>query len=173
MRALQGAKHEIFIANAYFFPGRAFRHALIEAAQRGVKVTLLLQGHIEYWLLHRASRVLYPQLIGAGVRVIEYRKSFLHAKVAFVDEDWATVGSSNIDPFSLLLAREANVVMYGKTFSRKLKKCLNDTVAYGGVELSLEDCQRQRFWGRLLSWVAYIAVRVAMGVLGYGGRQSV
>jgi cardiolipin synthase len=173
MRALQGAKHEIFIANAYFFPGRAFRHALMEAAQRGVKVTLLLQGHIEYWLLQRASRVLYPQLISAGVHLIEYQKSFLHAKVAVVDEDWATVGSSNIDPFSLLLAREANVVMYGKTFSRKLKKCLDQAAQCGGVALTLEDCKRQRFFGRALCWAAYIMVRVAMGVLGYGGRQSV
>lgn len=172
MQAVAGAQREVLIANAYFFPGRAFRHALVDAAGRGVKVTLLLQGRVEYWLLFHACRVLYPYLLGAGVRIVEYRKSFLHAKVAVVDEDWATVGSSNIDPFSLLLAREANVLIHDQAFTATLRASLERVITDGGVELTLEGWQKQTLWMRGISWFAYGTVRVAIGLAGYGGRQS-
>src|SRR6185369_4080314 len=67
---------------------------------RGVRVVLLLQGRVEYLLLHYASRALYGTLLDSGVQIFEYHRSFLHAKVAVIDGQWATVGSSNIDPFS-------------------------------------------------------------------------
>ena len=111
LAAIRTAKREIIIANSYFFPGIRFRRALIAAAERGVTVTLLLQGRIEYMLLHLATRALYGQLLQAGITIEEYHRSMLHAKVAVVDDHWATVGSSNIDPYSLLMAREANVVV--------------------------------------------------------------
>lgn len=173
LQAIENAQHEVTIANAYFFPGWAFRHALIEAAGRGVKVTVLLQGRVEYWLLYHASHVLYSSLINSGVRIVEYRKSFLHAKVAVVDEAWATVGSSNIDPFSLLLAREANLVVHDKTFTARLRRCLGRAIAEGGVEITVADLQQQKFWQRCIKWLAYAVVRMAMGLAGYGGRQSV
>ncbi|NSL56273.1 cardiolipin synthase ClsB [Uliginosibacterium aquaticum] len=168
--AIRMARHEVLIANAYFFPGRAFRHALIEAAGRGVKVTLLLQGRVEYWLLHHACRVLYPNLMEAGVRIVEYRKSFLHAKVAVVDTDWATVGSSNIDPFSLLLAREANVVVRDRGFAADLRHALHVAIADGGCELTAVHWQRQSLLQRALSWLAYGLLRLLLGVAGYGRR---
>ena len=117
LAAIRTAKREILIANSYFFPGIRFRRALIAAAGRGVRVTLLLQGRVEYLLLHYATRALYGQLLAAGVTIQEYHQSFLHAKVAVVDDHWATVGSSNIDPYSLLMAREANVVVRDPDFS--------------------------------------------------------
>ena len=117
LAAIRTAKREILIANSYFFPGIRFRRALIAAAQRGVRVTLLLQGRVEYLLLHYATRALYGQLLSAGVTIQEYHQSFLHAKVAVVDDHWATVGSSNIDPYSLLMAREANVFVRDPDFS--------------------------------------------------------
>ncbi|MGB4022922.1 MAG: cardiolipin synthase ClsB, partial [Limnohabitans sp.] len=113
-RAIGKARHDILIANAYFLPGRKLRQALIHAAQRGVRVQLLLQGRYEYFMQYHAARPVYGQLLAAGVEIYEYAESFLHAKVAVIDahheHPWATVGSSNLDPFSLLLAREANVV---------------------------------------------------------------
>ena len=81
------------------------------AAQRGVKVRLLLQGRYEYFMQFHAVRPMYGVLLRAGVEIHEYSPSFLHAKVAVIDGHWATVGSSNLDPLSLLLAREANVVV--------------------------------------------------------------
>ncbi len=121
LAAIRTAKREILIANSYFFPGIRFRRALIAAAARGVRVTLLLQARVEYALLHYASRALYGQLLAAGVEIQEYHRSFMHAKVAVVDDRWATVGSSNIDPYSLLMAREANVVVRDPYFSDQLR----------------------------------------------------
>jgi len=117
LAAIRTARSEILVATAYFFPGADFRHALINAAKRGVRVTLLLQARVEYRLLHHASRALYGQLLTAGVSIQEYHLSFLHAKVAVIDDRWATVGSSNIDPYSFLMAREANVFVRDPLFA--------------------------------------------------------
>jgi cardiolipin synthase len=119
LEAIAAAQQDILLANAYFLPGRRFRRALHDAVKRGVRVVILLQGRIEYRLLHYATQALYGRLLGAGIRIFEYRRSFLHAKVAVIDSHWATVGSSNIDPFSLLLAREANIVVKDPAVRRK------------------------------------------------------
>lgn len=168
--ALRSAQCDVLIANAYFFPGRAFRHALVQAAARGVKVTLLLQGRVEYWLLYHACRALYPHLMQSGVRIVEYRKSFLHAKVAVVDTDWSTVGSSNIDPFSLLLAREANVLVRDEAFTAELRQALERAISDGGVTLTADQWRRQTVWQRGLSWLAYGLMRAMLGLAGYAQR---
>ncbi|MDR0634720.1 MAG: cardiolipin synthase ClsB, partial [Azoarcus sp.] len=118
--AISHARDEIVLANAYFFPGRRFRRALIEAAGRGVKVSLLLQGLADHPPVQYATRALYPLFLEKGIRIFEYRRSILHAKVAVIDHRWATVGSSNIDPFSLLMAREANVAVDDAGFAAAL-----------------------------------------------------
>ena len=125
-----------FIANSYFFPGIRIRRALVSAAQRGVAVTLLLQGRVEYLLLHLATRALYGQLLQAGITIQEYHRSMLHAKVAVVDDIWATVGSSNIDPYSLLMAREANVIVRDRGFNAELKGQLRELIAQAGLAAS-------------------------------------
>ncbi|MDB5800743.1 MAG: phospholipase D/Transphosphatidylase [Rhodocyclales bacterium] len=165
LTAIAGARHDIIIANAYFLPGRRFRSALLDARERGVAVTLLLQGRIEYWLLHHACQAVYPHLLSAGVRIVEYRKSFLHAKVAVVDKDWATVGSSNIDPFSLMLAREANVIVRDTGFTTELRDSLLAAMNDGGVTLSADHWQKRPWRLRLLSWAAFGIVRVLTGKL--------
>ena len=136
LAALERAHTEVIIANAYFLPGRRFRRALADATARGVSVTILLQGRIEYLLLHYATQALYPALLAKGIRIFEYRRSFLHAKVAVIDQAWATVGSSNIDPFSLLLAREGNVIVRDARFCDDLTRRLARTMGNGASELS-------------------------------------
>ncbi len=168
--AIAAAREEVVIASAYFLPGWRFRHALTEAARRGVRVVVLLQGRVEYALLHYATQALYGVLLQAGVRIFEYRISFLHAKVAVVDGYWATVGSSNIDPFSLLLAREANVVVHDAGFARRLRASLQDAMDRGAVEIGTDDLQRRPWLARFASWLAYGMVRVLIGVSRYGGK---
>ena len=85
-----------------------------------MSVRLLLQGMVDYRFAALAAQVLYHELLAAGVRVFEYTPAFLHAKVALVDDDWATVGSSNIDPLSLLLNLEANVIVRDEGFTADL-----------------------------------------------------
>jgi cardiolipin synthase len=171
LEAICAAHKEIVIANAYFLPGARFRHALRAAAARGVRVVLLLQGRVEYALLHYASRALYGSLLDAGVEIYEYHKSFLHAKVAVIDRRWATVGSSNIDPFSLMLAREANVVVEDLHFSQQLRDSLLDHMKSGARVVAKRMWHRQPWWRRALIWAAYGCTRLLMGVAGYGGRQ--
>jgi cardiolipin synthase len=171
LAAIRTAKHEILIANAYFFPGVRFRRALIAAAARGVSVTLLLQARVEYRLLHYASRALYGQLLTAGIVIAEYHRSFLHAKVAVVDDRWATVGSSNIDPYSLLMAREANVFVRDPYFADQLRLELLQMIATGTRHVEPEKWAGRSRLVKAVTWIAYGIVRVGMGLLGYGGNE--
>lgn len=169
--AIAKARESILIANAYFLPGRRFRSALRDAAARGVAVTILLQGRVEYRLLHYATQALYGRMLGAGIRIFEYRRSFLHAKVAVIDRRWATVGSSNIDPFSLLLAKEANLVVLDERFARELRDSLGQAMLDGAQELPPEHWLRLPWHARLLRRLSYNLVRIAIGIAGYGGKH--
>jgi len=167
LAAIAGAQREIVIACAYFFPGRHFRRALREAARRGVRVVLLLQGRIEYLIMHYASRALYGTFLRWGIEIHEYRKSFLHAKVAVIDGTWATVGSSNIDPFSLLLAREANIVVDDAGFAGELHASLDSALREGATRLERSDWRKQSWAKRVLMWLFYGVARVMTGMSGY------
>lgn len=171
LEAIAGARREVMIACAYFFPGRRFRLALVEAAARGVSVVLLLQGVSDHPTQAYATRALYPFFLERGIRLYEYHHSFLHAKVAVVDTRWATVGSSNIDPFSLLLAREANVVVEDRGFAGELRASLVRAMKEGARELRHEDWHRLSTIQRVASWLAYQFVRLALGLAGYGGKH--
>jgi cardiolipin synthase A/B len=169
LKAIYKARREVLIANAYFFPGLRFRRALLDAAARGVRIRLVLQGRTEYFLQHFAAHALYEELLLAGVEIIEYHRSFLHAKVAVID-DWSTVGSSNIDPFSLLLAREANVVMVDRTFAMQLRSSVLKAAQDGGIPVELTRHQARPWWVRLLNRVAYSLIRVAIALSGAATR---
>ncbi|WP_373500077.1 cardiolipin synthase ClsB [Desulfococcus sp.] len=173
LQAIEQAKFEIILANAFFFPGLNFRHALLNAAGRGVRVILLLQGRVEYPLLHYASHALRGSFLDAGIEIYEYHKSLLHAKVAVIDEHWATVGSSNLDPFSLLLSLEANVVVDDENFARTLKHSLNQAIHAGSRRIPRDHWRTQPIRLRLTSWLSYGLVRFMIGIAGYApGKQS-
>ena len=171
LAGIRTARREILIANAYFFPGIRFRHALMDAARRGVAVTLLLQAKVEYPLLHFASRALYGQLVGAGIAIQEYHRSFLHAKVAVIDDRWATVGSSNIDPYSLLMAREANLFVRDPAFAGRLRAELRAMIDDGARPVDARRWLRRSIVAKAANWIAYGIVRAGMGLLGYGGNE--
>jgi len=168
LAALALARKEILIANAYFLPGRRFRKLLRKAAARGVRVQLLVQGHTDHPFFQTAARALYRDLLAAGVAIHEYQASELHAKVAVVDGHWATIGSSNIDPFSLLLAREANIVVDATAFAGDLRQRLHQAIAQS-FALDPANWQRRPWPRRMLSWLAYESVRLMVGLAG-GGR---
>jgi cardiolipin synthase len=147
--AIRGARREILLANAYFFPGYGFLRDLRHAAARGVEVTLLLQGEPDEKIAQTGARMLYRHLAGAGVRLHEYCRRPFHGKVAVIDGEWATVGSSNLDPLSLSLNLEANLVVRDRAFATELRESL--------LRLLREDCRPvdearmppERFWHAL------------------------
>jgi cardiolipin synthase len=166
LKALGGAKHSILLANPYFAPGRKFREALAKAAERGVDVQLLI-GVGEFRLQDAVAHSFYPQLMASGVKIFEYRKTQLHAKIAVVDNDWATVGSSNCDGLSLFVNQEANVVVkdaqFAATVREHIQRGILDGAAIGNEELA------QMSWARRTTYAgAYLAYKLAMRVFSIG-----
>ena len=166
--AIKNAQKEIIIANAYFLPGIHFCKALNKAARRGVNVILFLQGRIEYRLQHYATHALYGNLLDAGIKIYEYHKGFLHAKVAVIDRYWATIGSSNIDPFSLTLAREANVVVQDKTFACQLRTSLKHAMARESSLVERTNWRSKSMLYHAINWLSYAVIYFAQSLLGYG-----
>ena len=165
--AIRRAQHRVDVAVPYFYPGRNFRRAMRHAARRGVAVRLLLQGKVDYRIAALAAHALYDELRANGVRIFEYTPAFLHAKVAVVDEDWATVGSSNIDPLSLLLNLEANVVVRDREFSAALRGRLQQAFDMSAEVSGVPERTGWRRWLHrgLVAWAANLYLRVA-GITG-------
>ena len=163
LEAVRFARRSVDIACPYFYPRHAFRRRLVEAARRGVQVRLLMQGKVDYPAAALAARVLYDELLANGVRIFEYTPAFLHAKVAVVDGRWATVGSSNIDPLSLLLNLEANAVIQDEAFAQALRGKLDAAFA---ASREIEAPPLRQGWRGWLSrgvvgWCANLYLRFA------------
>ncbi|MBU6187979.1 MAG: cardiolipin synthase ClsB [Betaproteobacteria bacterium] len=169
LRAIGQARTEVLIACAYFFPGAKFRRALAEAAARGVRVRLLLQGRIEYRLPHFGTLALHEELLRAGVEIIEYQPGFLHAKLALADQ-WFTLGSSNIDPFSLLLAREANVIVRDDAMAAVLRSRIEQAIAEGGKPVRWSHIVARPWWVRAAALGAAFMLRIGVALSGRGLR---
>ena len=166
LKAIANARDEIVIANAYFLPGGKLRRALVLAAGRGVRVRLLVQGRYEYFMQYHGARPVYGVLLAAGVEIHEYSAGFLHAKVAVVDGRWTTVGSSNLDPLSLLLAREANVVIDEVAFAQSLRACLVKAMDSQGTLLDAPAYALRPWRQRLLDRLAFGVMRLLLFLAG-------
>ena len=166
LRAIGRARHEIVLATPYFAPGRKFRAALISAAERGVKVTLLI-GIGEFWWQDAIAKSFFPKLLKSGVRLYEYRKTQLHGKVAVVDDIWATVGSSNCDGLSLFINHEANVVVRDAEFATTLSRRIFTGVA-DAEEIHLRDFERMSWYRRFWYGTAHLVYRFVMRIVTWG-----
>lgn len=151
--AIRAASTDVLIANAYFFPGYRLLRELVNAAKRGVKVRLILQGEPDMRFAQKAAEMLYDYLESAGVQIYEYCDRPLHGKVACIDSQWSTVGSSNLDPFSLALNLEANVIIHDRTFNRVLRDNLEQLIANHCRRIAEPRAERgrlQRPWTSVL-----------------------
>lgn len=99
-----------------------------------MRIKLIIQGEPDMPIVRVGARLLYNYLVKGGVQVFEYRRRPLHGKVALMDDHWATVGSSNLDPLSLSLNLEANVIIHDRHFNQTLRDNLNGIIA--------ADCQQ-------------------------------
>jgi cardiolipin synthase len=166
LQAIGRARHSIIMANPYFAPGHKFRKALAAAARRGVDVKLLI-GVGEFRLQDAVAHSFYPKLLAAGVDVIEYRKTQLHAKVAVIDDDWATVGSSNCDGLSLFLNQEANIVVKDQQFTHVLRRQLEAGIA-DGVRVQREEFENLGWWRRFRYGAAYMFYKSVIRIFAIG-----
>ena len=166
LQAIGRARKRVLMATPYFAPGAKFRHALAQAARRGVDVWLLI-GVGEFRMQDAVASSFYPQLLAAGVRIVEYRKTQLHAKVAVVDDDWATVGSSNCDGLSLFVNQEANVVVNDAGFASSRANQIEQGIA-DGVPVGLDDLRQLSWVRRTGHEMAYLLYKLTMRIFTIG-----
>ena len=157
--ALRAARSRVVIANAYFFPGYRFIREMRRAAKRGVDVRLILQGQPDMAIVKTAAGLLYGHLQRAGVRIYEYCDRPLHGKVALVDEDWSTVGSSNLDPLSLSLNLEANVIIQDRAFNANLHRRLSHLMEHSCNQIEAAAPSRWNGLAVLRSYAVFHLMR--------------
>ncbi|MDO9166855.1 MAG: cardiolipin synthase ClsB [Rhodoferax sp.] len=157
--AIRGARQRIIIANAYFFPGYRLLRQLRRAARRGVDVNLILQGEPDMPIVKIAAGLLYHHLLEAGVKIYEYQERPLHGKVALTDDEWSTVGSSNLDPLSLSLNLEANVIIKDRVFNRGLGEHLELLIQKSCKQVLLKDVAETGIWVSLRSFFVFHLLR--------------
>lgn len=166
LQALGRSRHSALLVTPYFAPGRKLRKAMMLAAQRGIEVTLLI-GVGQFAMQDAVAQSFYPRLVRAGVRIVEYRRTQLHGKVAVVDDDWATVGSSNFDGLSLFVNHEANIIVRDTAFAASLRDYILRGVAEG-VAISAADVERLSLPRRLWNRFAYGLYRAVLQILTLG-----
>lgn len=166
LQALGKARRSAWLANPYFAPGRKLRDALAAAAARGVNVTLLL-GVGQFRLQDAVAQSFYPKLLNSGVKVVEYGKTQLHGKVAVIDDEWATVGSSNYDGLSLFVNHEANIVVKNAEFARELRVHIERGVAEG-VAINADDFANIAWYRRAWYGAAYLLYKSILRILSSG-----
>jgi len=157
--AIRGARRRIIIANAYFFPGYRLLRQLRKAAKRGVDVRLILQGEPDMPIVKIAASMLYNHLLCAGVKVYEYRDRPLHGKVALTDDEWSTVGSSNLDPLSLSLNLEANIIIKDRAFNQHLGEHLLQLMTESCIQIKSSDLTESNLWVKLRSFFVFHLLR--------------
>lgn len=157
--AIRSARHRIFIANAYFFPGYRLLRQLRRAAQRGVDVRLILQGEPDMPIVKVAASLLYHHLLSAGVKIYEYTERPLHGKIALTDDKWSTVGSSNLDPLSLSLNLEANVIIKDRAFNQHMGEHLVELMQRGCRQIQPSEVAETGIWVRVRSFFVFHLLR--------------
>lgn len=155
------ARRRVWLATAYFLPSIRLRRALRHAATRGVDVRLILPGPVtDHPPVRHAGRRYYERLLRHGVRIHEYQGRFMHAKVALVD-DWSSIGSSNMDRWSLRWNLEANQEIADARFAGKVAEMLRTDQDHSREidyrrwrERPWSYRLREHLWGRLDRWLS-------------------
>jgi cardiolipin synthase len=165
--AIRRAKERLVLAHAYFFPGYRVLRALRNAARRGVKVELILQGQPDMPWVRTLSRLLYGYLLRDGVTIYEYCERALHSKLAIADRHWATVGSSNLDPLSLSLNLEANLVIDDPAFNEHLYAHLQELASNRCRSITIESARRGYWWRMPLIFLSFHFLRRFPAIAGW------
>ncbi|MDQ2077874.1 cardiolipin synthase ClsB [Marinimicrobium sp. ABcell2] len=168
LKRVRASKHTIIMANPYFFPGYRLLKGLRDAARRGVKVCLLIQGKPGSPLAKFGARLLYDFLVESEVNVYEYWERQLHAKIAAFDDEWATIGSSNLDPLSLCLNLEANVFVRDRAFNSLIQSRIQALIDQSYVrQIDQSWIRRRTMLKGFTSFLVYHFLRHFPGLTGW------
>jgi cardiolipin synthase len=147
--AILQAKERVWIASPYFVPDAGLRDALRLAGYLGIDVRLLCQYHPDKLIPQFAARYYWTEMLEAGVKIYQYTKGMMHAKVVLVDGEWASVGTANLDNRSLHLNFEVNCLIYSPQAVAELEASfLRDLET--AIRLDRGVYARRPFSGRLL-----------------------
>ncbi len=166
LQALGRAQHSAVLVTPYFAPGRRLRRAMMHAASRGVDITLLI-GIGQFVMQDAVAQSFYPRFIRAGIHIVEYRATQLHGKAAVVDDEWATLGSSNFDGLSLFVNHEANIIVRDANFSMALRDIIARGVAEGTL-ITAEDVAQLSWSRRIGNRLAYLLYRTVLKIITAG-----
>jgi cardiolipin synthase len=159
LTGIRKARHKLIIANAYFFPGYRLFRAIRNAARRGVEVVLILPGKTDIAIARIGALMLYDHLLKAGVRIYECQQWEYHGKVAVIDDEWATVGSSNLDPLSLSLNLEANLIIRDRDFNHQLETRLRALAQDSCMQVAALLAPKRTLWRVLLGIFVFHLLR--------------
>ncbi len=153
--AITFAEHSIHVTNAYFIPDDQVLKAFTDAAKRGVDVKVILPETTDSSLALHAAQYNYSELLDAGVKIYERRNALLHAKTAVIDGVWSTVGSTNMDYWSLLNDDEVNAIVLSHEFATEMEKTFAKDLSESH-EIKREYWQERSLFSQLREWFAHI-----------------
>lgn len=150
---IASAEKSVWIASPYFIPDEDIFSAIKVAALSGIDVRLLVPNRPDKRIVFHASRSYFPELLEAGVKVFEYQRGFMHSKIVIVDNELASIGTSNMDMRSFHLNFEVNAFLYKTVSTEKLVEEYNNDLQYA-KQLDLETFRQRHIGFRILESTA-------------------
>lgn len=167
------AKEELIIMNSYFIPSRALKRLLKNAAKRGVAVKLILGGVSDVPTVRNATRFFYGDLLKAGIKIFEYQKSVLHAKLALSDGNWICLGSYNLNHLSDFGSIECNLEMLDEAFYRTTKLELEAICKQDCQEIQAPTFEQSNtLFLKIRDYLSYLLIRASLRILFLLQRRS-
>jgi cardiolipin synthase len=152
--AIASAEHSILLSNAYFVPDPGTIKALAQAAQRGVKVQIIVPGkHLDSTMVKASSPALWGDLLRAGVEIYRYEPTMFHCKVMVVDGAFTSVGSTNFDNRSFQLNDEVNLNVFDEKFARQQARIFDDDLAHS-KRFTYEEWKSRPWYQKAVNWLA-------------------
>lgn len=167
IKSIYTAQSEIIIVCSYFLPGKKLTRTLKKAAQRNVRIRLILSGVSDVPLVKEAINYYYAFLLRNNIELYEWNQSILHGKTAVVDQKWTTIGSFNLNHLSSYASIEMNIGIDSKAFAENYQKHL-ETIISQCAPITSETFQTQNnIFTRFKQWSSYYIVRFFEILLTY------
>jgi cardiolipin synthase len=169
LRMIGRAKNEVLIMSSYFFPGHRIRRQLIKAANRGVRIRVVVAGYSDVQLAKHAERYMYRWMLNHQIEIYEYQRNVLHAKVAICDKAVVTLGSYNLNEISERASVELNLEIDDSAFARHAHRKLEEIISRDCTRITSLDTYS--WWSRLLQQMAYRLIRFLLLIFTFYFRQ--